>query len=308
MNAALRALLTGLIDYAGLFPPAKLPMGEAVRNYLRYRDQPEAWMLGRFICPAARLGELAAFEKEIGERPLLVSALARGGESASDALKNFQTDVDEARRCEGRHKGNVTIDAFEVRLPAELFGSPDRISLWMVEVALAAPQKDLFFEVPVQHGQVAELIEGVRAGPAAPLLGVKFRCGGLEASAIPSGQRLADALAGCLRHLMPFKATAGLHHPFPRFDHSVKARMHGFINLFAAGAFVWCRGVSAAEAAAILDDDAPEAFRFDDGGLRWRDHAVSTDEIRRARELFALSFGSCSFDEPRDDLRALGWL
>src|SRR5436305_14037819 len=115
-------------------------MDEAVRNYLRYRDEPYAWMLGRFVCPASRLGELAAFEKEIGERPLMVSALARGGESASDALKNFQIDADDARRCEGRHKGNVTVEALDVRPPAELFGSPDRLSSWMVDVALAAPQ------------------------------------------------------------------------------------------------------------------------------------------------------------------------
>ena len=46
---SLRALLTGVIDYAGLFPPAKLPMDQALSNYLRYRDGPDAWMLGNFV-------------------------------------------------------------------------------------------------------------------------------------------------------------------------------------------------------------------------------------------------------------------
>ena len=46
MNASLRALLTGVVDYAGLFPPARLPLDEAIRNYARYRQGSDAWMLG----------------------------------------------------------------------------------------------------------------------------------------------------------------------------------------------------------------------------------------------------------------------
>jgi hypothetical protein len=108
--------------------------------------------------------------------------------------------------------------------------------------------------------------------------------------------------------VLPFKATAGLHHPFPRYDEAVKARMHGFINLFAAAALVWHHALDATEAADVLDEDDPGAFRFDDAGLSWREWALTVEQIASARELVALSFGSCSFDEPRDDLRALGWL
>ena len=57
MTPALRSLLTGLIDYAGLFPPAGLGMEAAVRNYDSYVRDEHAWMLGRFIVPAARLAE-----------------------------------------------------------------------------------------------------------------------------------------------------------------------------------------------------------------------------------------------------------
>ena len=56
-GGALHALLDGLIDYAGLFPPAKLPMGDAVRNYAAYLRSEHEWMLGRFICPVSRLEE-----------------------------------------------------------------------------------------------------------------------------------------------------------------------------------------------------------------------------------------------------------
>ena len=58
MTEALRTLLTGSIDYAGLFPPASLEMAEAARNYEAYRSGPHSWALGRFILPSARLNEV----------------------------------------------------------------------------------------------------------------------------------------------------------------------------------------------------------------------------------------------------------
>src|SRR5437660_1475932 len=84
MSPSLRALLEHVIDYAGLFPPATLPLDEAVRNYARYRTEPEGWMLGRFICPAARLAELSPFADELFPdwRPLAVAVLGRGGNNA----------------------------------------------------------------------------------------------------------------------------------------------------------------------------------------------------------------------------------
>ena len=61
MNASLRALLSGVVDYAGLFPPAQLPLDQAIRNYARYRQEADAWMLGRFVIPVSRLLEWDAF-------------------------------------------------------------------------------------------------------------------------------------------------------------------------------------------------------------------------------------------------------
>jgi hypothetical protein len=58
MTKSLRALLEGLIDYAGLFPPAALSMQDAVRNYARYRDGEYAWALGKFIVPQERAKEV----------------------------------------------------------------------------------------------------------------------------------------------------------------------------------------------------------------------------------------------------------
>lgn len=46
---ALRALLEGIIDYAGLFPPAKLSLDIAVSNYNNYRHGEHSWMLRWFV-------------------------------------------------------------------------------------------------------------------------------------------------------------------------------------------------------------------------------------------------------------------
>ena len=58
MDPCATSLLDGIIDYAGLFPPAKLPMDEAFRRFLDHRSSADGWMLARFVCPAARLDEL----------------------------------------------------------------------------------------------------------------------------------------------------------------------------------------------------------------------------------------------------------
>jgi hypothetical protein len=56
--ASLRALLTHLIDYAGLYPPAGLPLPTVAENYSRYLTSPESWMLNRLVLPQAKLDEV----------------------------------------------------------------------------------------------------------------------------------------------------------------------------------------------------------------------------------------------------------
>ena len=50
--------MNGLIDYAGLFPPAKLPLDEAIDEYISHVSDEKEWMLGRFIIPLSKLSEL----------------------------------------------------------------------------------------------------------------------------------------------------------------------------------------------------------------------------------------------------------
>lgn len=244
MKPSLRALLDSLIDYAGLFPPASLPIDKAVANYARYREGPHAWALGRFVAPAAKLGDVPI------EFP--VSAL-----STPDDLPDV--DVVEVKA------GNVA----EVEKVAATRG--DRaVFVEINDLALLDPIK--------RHGLFA-----------------KLRTGGTSTDAFPSSQSVAAFIRACADKHVPFKATAGLHHPIRSKD------MHGFLNVFLAAALPQY-------AERILADENTRAFAFDDGGIWWHDLRVTTNEIRRVRENVFLSFGSCSFEEPIDDLRELGWL
>jgi hypothetical protein len=124
---------------------------------------------------------------------------------------------------------------------------------------------------------------------------------------------IAEFLCRAAARRVPFKATAGLHHPI-RGNHpltysadSPHAIMHGFINVFVAAAFAW-PGNDRAAVIGVLHECDPESFDFFDDALTWRGRRLPTEQIATARRDFAHSFGSCSFEEPVAGLRTLGWL
>jgi hypothetical protein len=121
-------------------------------------------------------------------------------------------------------------------------------------------------------------------------LRAKVRCGG---SVLPSVPALAEFVRACRRLEVPFKATAGLHHPVRRGNE------HGFLNLLAAAVFE--------DEEDALEEEDPGAFAVSGESFQWRDRSAGAPEVGRARELF-VSFGSCSAQEPIDGLAALGLL
>lgn len=138
----------------------------------------------------------------------------------------------------------------------------------------------------------------------------KLRTGGVKPEMIPTIEDVAAFIVACADRRLPFKATAGLHHPLRSsqpltYDaEPPRAVMHGFLNVFMAAVFAWH---GERDIAPILAESDPAAFRFDERG-HWRDRSLSTEQIRAAREHFAHSFGSCSFAEPVHDLQTLGLL
>jgi hypothetical protein len=161
-----------------------------------------------------------------------------------------------------------------------------------------------YFEVPLSPDLPSWLAAIAEAGGCA-----KVRSGGVTDDAFPSVEDLARFLVGCHEAGVPFKATAGLHHPL-RAEHALtyepdspRGTMHGFLNVFVAAALLHAGAVDEAGVRAILAEREASAFDFDGHGLRWRDHVLDRDGLIAARRAFAHSFGSCSFEEPIDELQ-----
>ena len=306
----MRTLLTGLIDYAGLYPPAKLPMQSAVENYARSRVGDREWMLGRFVCPASGLEELSRLAA-----PLLPGTHATSGyrEYADFAPWQIAVVIDGTLE-----QGLNAIDGFNARHATEDSGMAvaDVIELKaesgsQIDDVLDTVPAEIypFFEIPV-HADCRGLVAALSGAGAA----AKIRTGGITADAFPAPPQVAAFIAACAAADVPFKATAGLHHPL-RGEYPLtyepgcsRGTMHGFLNLFLAAALLRLRRADETAAASLLDSRAPADFHFTDEGVRYRDRFVETTELARVREAFALSYGSCSFDEPVQDLRSLAWL
>lgn len=302
---AVDAFVAGLVDYAGLFPPAGLDMAAAVTNYGAYRSDAHARVLGRFIVPTARLQEFrvaaaALLPRRRDDPPWRLAALG-GPDVARDVA---------AMRAMGvlaNHAGEV-VDADEHAFPSAVVDALEVKASTVPEIvairAAVPPDLELFVEVPLDPDP-AVLLTALAAAHA----GAKMRTGGVTADAIPSAGHVARFLMSAARIRVPFKATAGLHHairgryPLTYAPDSPEAVMHGFVNVFA-GATLARAGGSLEEVTALLEETVASAFRFGPTGLRWRDRQLVLAQLGDTREHFARSFGSCSFREPVQDLEA----
>lgn len=303
--------MTSLIDYAGLFPPAKLPLPQAITNYGRYRQQPDRWMLGRFIIPTARLGELSSLAGEQFQAadPYNFSILGRGGNNNDEFLAGLQTDLDALTTFRQRHDPAVLTNVFETRLPP---GDPSPAALQHLLVSaghLLGAITPYYEASPGRnwHDSIATTIEAIAYfnHSAAHPAGFKLRCGGVEAAAFPSPEQVAFALITARDWGVPLKATAGLHHPIRRYDQSVQTHMHGFLNVFGGGILAHVHKLEHAAVQAILEDETAADFTFTDNAFTWRELSATSAQISHLRTHALISYGSCSFDEPREDLRAL---
>lgn len=321
MSHGSRALLAGLVDYAGLFPPAALDLGPAVRHFAGYRTGPDAWMLGRFVVPASRLEELDEHAPRVAGGPparLSVLGLPPDGPGADAWSRAARRTLDAARDLERRHDGAFLADRFEIKLPAPLAADADALAGALTDLDEAyragggdGPQAALevpYLDAPETVGSAAQAVAEANGRADRPAFALKLRCGGVTPDLVPGVEPLAAAVASALAAGAPFKATAGLHHPLPNWDEAVGARMHGFVNVFGGAALARIHGLGPDDLAEILESADPAHWRLDGDGLGWRSLRTSPAELADAREQAALSFGSCSFDEPREDLRALGWL
>jgi hypothetical protein len=287
----MRPAFTEIVDYAGLFPPASCSMADAVRQYDVYRRSPDRWMLGRFVVAAMRL-------QELGE------AIQTGGIDV-DAGDPWHLSV-----VMGAHVPAelARIAAFQAAWePRGVFA--DSIEYKVSSVGQVRTLGDQiprrfrrYFEVP-PTGPYHELVGAIgEVGAFA-----KVRTGGTTPELFPAAVDLTTFLVAAVKQAVPFKATAGLHHPFrgtyplTYAPDAERHLMYGFVNVLVATTEL-CRGGDGDTAQAILEDDDRLAFVRDVDGITWHGERYATADLTAAHHQFFLGFGSCSFREPVDEL------
>lgn len=282
---AIQSLLAGLFDYAGLYPPAGLSLSSATNNYLGYARGEHAKALGRFIINVDRLDDLRSI--------------------ASESLSEFKLSVIISKtadldRIADEIRNGIPIEALEIKS-----SEPEAIE----RIATRVPRElESFFEV----GPDATGSDVLRA-IADRGLRAKIRMGGVVAEAFPPPSEVIRVIEAFAKLRLPFKATAGLHHPIRSKQpltyeqRSARGTMHGFVNLCCAAAVLFFDG-EASDAKKILLEEDSSAWTVDPAFLQWRHLRWTKDQLSKLRHEFLISIGTCSFEEPFRDLEALGWL
>lgn len=295
-----RVFFNGLIDYAGLFPPATLSMQDSVESFASYSAGPDSAALGRFVLPLARIDEFSALAGSVLPRgaatqPWRISLIVPKGEAARARDVALQFNCSHWSESE---LGHAVCDAIEI--PAS---SADEAGAMLATFPDAF---QLFLEIPS-----GDAMKSTVASLAGTRGAAKIRTGGTVVTAIPRSADIVAFMRACLEHGVSFKATAGLHHPvtgeysLTYEKDSPVGTMFGYLNVFIAAAFMLA-GADDSTAMRVLEERDPAAFAFGDDGVSWAGHSLQSSELQRMRNEFGMSYGSCSFAEPINEARALG--
>ncbi len=308
MKTSLTFFQDHLIDYAGLFPPANLSLEDAITNYANHKNSENAWMLGPFVLPVTQLKQLDIHMHLFSaEKPLTLSVVGRKSSSETECNIHFQDDINEISAAIKHYKHSAKVEMLEIPLPRNV-PSLDLIA----EIANGAKKFNVhaFCEVLLigeWKKHVSDTLDAIAAHNSSneSWIGVKLRTGGIKAEMFPSPEQVAFVIAACRDRNLPLKFTAGLHHPVRMYRDEVGTKMYGFLNIFVAGMLAHTQYLDVREIEAILADENSNSFSFSKDHLAWRDLRIASKEIQKLRKEALLSFGSCSFDEPRDELMEL---
>ncbi len=299
-SASLRVLLDRSIDYAGMFPPCSLDLKPALDNQARYVRSADAWMLNGFVLAT---GQFEASKKILSPfdpiHPLRVSALGPKTHSAIAFFEALEETNDAIRKLSAHNVDLVSVSQLEMSLPDD------------VDLALLKDARSIigslpaFWEAPgVKAEQTIALLAQLNSEIDTPTFGYKLRTGGVTEDAFPTSATIAKALVSPATHQVPIKFTAGLHHPIRQFREEVQTKMHGFLNVLGAAVLAAEHRWDESQTVRMLEDENADSFLFDDDFFAWREWKIDIGRLKDRRK-FVTSFGSCSFDEPREDLKAL---
>jgi hypothetical protein len=301
--ASLGALLARSIDYAGMFPPCQLELEPSLKNQAQYLRAADAWMLSAFVLPVSQFGAAKQLLTEFDPlHPLQVSALGPKTENAA-AFRDVLAKTNAAIRSLSTHNVDlVSVSQLEMFLPLDVD------SQLLSETRSILGSLPTFWEAPpVRAEETISLVAEINSNADSPTFGYKLRTGGVTADAFPTSEQIAQALVTPVTHQVPIKFTAGLHHPLRMFRDEVKTKMHGFLNVLGAAVLAAEHKWDSRQAAVMLEDENAASFSFTDEFFAWREWKIDIKRLQDRRK-FVTSFGSCSFDEPREDLRLLGFL
>ena len=271
--AVLEPALVGLIDDAAIFPPGDADLHEASAAHVARRSEPWADLVGTFVVRDTDVPLLRG-------SPARLSVVVTGGAGQV---------AGPAGLCA---KLGLELAGLEIALRDldDLAVNARRVA---AAIDAARAESTLAEDVPVyvelpHVGSTASWLaaaDEVAAGEHR----LKFRTGGLEADAFPAAHALARWIDAALDRETPFKCTAGLHRAV-RHTSDEGFEQHGFLNVMVATQRAF-DGAAVDEVVATLEDR--------DGT------ALAAADLAGSRRWFT-SFGSCSVDEPLEDLRALG--
>ena len=272
----LPAFAVGLCDDAAVFPPGLAPLADAVPAHRAHRAAPYAGLVGPLVLPASALDELYPLLHGV---PLDVSVTAPGGPHEAARARATAAALP------------VDLRGLEIAVPAGMAAEEFFRLLGDGGGDGAVP---VYVEVPRDERRPSIIAAIAAHGHRA-----KFRTGGVKAHLYPDPDELAAAIKATVDAGVPFKATAGLHHPVRNTDPETGFHQHGFLNLLLA--------VDAALDGRSAPDLAVVLAERDAASVAARVAGLGADRTAAARARF-LSFGTCSITDPLTELADLGLL
>ncbi|MEL7497307.1 MAG: hypothetical protein AAFN77_06820 [Planctomycetota bacterium] len=304
--SALDSLVNSSVDYAGLFPPAMLPLDQVVKNYADYLNNNRRQMLGRLIIPATRLDEFLMTADRLDvwstdEPKWRISALVPAIANEDGQLDDESLRIEMRRLSVINDNPHVVVDAIEVRSE-----SPETTRM----IANSVPSSiDAFIEFDWREDP-ADNIQAIAALERDHLF-AKIRTGGVTADLIPSPAMVARFLLQCAKHNVGVKATAGLHHPLRgnyRLTYEAdadEATMHGFVNVFVAACLAYSKQITdESTLASVLASEDASDFMLGEQQIGFGNYGVEDEVVGQLRSHKIISFGSCSFEEPSVEIES----
>ena len=239
------------------------------------------------------------------EKPLHLSVLLTGDFQDDKYINKFNEELNAIKSFETQYGDVCKIESLEAKIDVQNINLDDILNVITTSIESLNNSVEIFLE-PTDSD--FSLISDQIFKSNIKNIQLKLRCGGVVPKAFPSSKTIASALSFCKNNNVKLKFTAGLHHPIRHFNEQIGTKMHGFVNVFGAALLFYTNKINKNTLIEALEDENPNNFNFKNSSFSWKNNSLPVKEIVVLRDEALLSYGSCSFDEPRDDLKDLGWM